>query len=100
MTCGARSSTNRGQPRIGRPRVWSRHKTVPSPPIRRVRQDPDRLQRWVCRSSNPARRFRQHPEVGKTWPARYKCGMLLMAHLVPPIANTDKRNLFGLGAQA
>jgi O-methyltransferase involved in polyketide biosynthesis len=58
--------------------------------------DPHQLEPWGLELLESRTFARPQPEVGRTWPARYRYGMPLMARLVPPIVNAYKMNLFKL----
>jgi O-methyltransferase involved in polyketide biosynthesis len=58
--------------------------------------DPRRVESWGLRLLDSRTFANPQPEVGKTWPARYRYGLPLLARIVPPIFNTYKLNLFSL----
>lgn len=60
--------------------------------------DPRRLEEWGLRLLESRTFAQPQPEVGKTWPARYRYAMPLLARLVPAIMKAYKLNLFSLTA--
>ncbi|WKG01973.1 class I SAM-dependent methyltransferase [Mycolicibacterium sp. HK-90] len=63
-----------------------------------VCENPRRLEEWGLRLVESRTFAQPQPEVGKTWPARYRYGLRLMARLAPSIVKTYKLNLFRLDA--
>jgi O-methyltransferase involved in polyketide biosynthesis len=61
-----------------------------------VCDDPRQLDSWGLRLLESRTFAQPQPEIGKSWPARYRYGMPLMARLVPPIVNAYRMNLFRL----
>ena len=65
-----------------------------------VCDDPRDLERWGLELLESRTFAQPQPEVAKTWPARYRYGMPLLARAVPPILKNYKLNLFRLGAKS
>ncbi|MDH6194018.1 O-methyltransferase involved in polyketide biosynthesis [Mycobacterium frederiksbergense] len=61
--------------------------------------DPRQLEHWGLRLHETRTFAQPQPEVAKTWPARYRYGLPLMARLAPPIINAYKLSLFQLDAR-
>ncbi|MFD2474764.1 class I SAM-dependent methyltransferase [Amycolatopsis silviterrae] len=59
--------------------------------------DPRRLEEWGLRLEESRTFATPQPELARTWPARYRYGLPLLARLVPPLMNAYRINLFTLG---
>lgn len=62
-----------------------------------VCDDPRQLDEWGLHLLDSRTFATPQPEVGKTWPARYRYGMPLLARIAPGVVNTYRLNLFRLG---
>jgi O-methyltransferase involved in polyketide biosynthesis len=62
-----------------------------------VCDDPRAIEQWGPRLLETRTFASPQPEVAKTWPARYRYGMPLLARILPTIVNDYKLNLFSLG---
>ncbi|MBU9763529.1 class I SAM-dependent methyltransferase [Mycobacterium sp. TNTM28] len=60
---------------------------------------PRELESWGLHLIETRTFAQPQPEVAKTWPARYRHGLPLMARLVPSVIKGYKLNLFRLGSE-
>lgn len=60
--------------------------------------DPQDLTEWGLRLLDSRTFATAQPEVAKTWPARYRYGLPLMARVLPSMVNVYRLNLFRLNA--